>query len=157
VTSSAGSRDGNAYLAGSSDEALAADLHSAALHLLRRLRATDASLGISPTRLSALSVIVFGGPLSLRDLAAAEQVRPPSMSRVVAALEEAGLVSRQPDPSDGRAILLEATPEGVRVMHLGRALRVQSLAEQLRTLSKEERATLRRASAILQRLESAET
>ena len=87
-------------------------LHSAAIHLLRRLRREDDASGLSAPRLSALSVIVFGGPLSLGALAAAEQVRPPTMTRIVAALEAASLVTREVDPHDGRAILIRATPAG---------------------------------------------
>ena len=133
--------------------ALATALHSAAIHLLRRLRHTDEALGISPARLSALSVIVFGGPLNLRELAAAEQVTAPSMSRIVTALEAAGLVSRAPDPEDGRAIRLEATAEGRRVMFLGRERRVEALAAQLRTLTPADLAALASALEVLQRLE----
>src|SRR5229473_2111765 len=71
-------------------------LHSAAIHLLRRLRRQDDASGLTAPRLSALSVIVFSGPLTLGALATAEQVRPPTMTRLVAALEEAGLVVREP-------------------------------------------------------------
>jgi DNA-binding transcriptional ArsR family regulator len=67
-------------------------LHSAAIHLLRGLRKRDRESGIGPAQLSALSVLAFGGPRSLAELADAEQVRPPTMSRIVAALERAGLV-----------------------------------------------------------------
>jgi hypothetical protein len=66
-------------------EAIADRLHSAAIHLLRRLRREDATSGLSAPRLSALSVIVFGGPLTLGELANAEQVRPPTMTRLVSA------------------------------------------------------------------------
>src|SRR5919202_2354129 len=85
-------------------------LHSAAIHLLRRLRKQDDASGLTAPRLSALSVVVFGGPLSLGALAAAEQVRPPTMTRIVSALERAGLVERSPHPTDGRQVLLTATP-----------------------------------------------
>ena len=77
-------------------EALAIELNSAAIHLLRRIRESDAQLGVSPSRLSALSVVVFAGPLSLGALASAEQVTPPTMSRLVDALASAGLVTRRP-------------------------------------------------------------
>src|SRR5947208_12142640 len=70
-------------------------LHSAAIHLLRRLRVGDRESGIGPAQLSALSVLVFGGPRSLGELADAEQVRPPTMSRIVSGLERAGLVKRE--------------------------------------------------------------
>ena len=84
-------------------EAVADRVHSAAIHLLRHLRREDAASGIGPARLSALSVLVFGGPMPPRRLAAAEQVRPPTMSRIVAGLERGGLVARDADPQIGRA------------------------------------------------------
>src|SRR5947208_16870395 len=86
-------------------EAVADRLHSAALHLLRRLRAEDDELGVSPPRLSALSVVVFGGPLTIGALAEAEGVKPPTMTRLVDGLEREGLVTRESDPADqiGRA------------------------------------------------------
>src|SRR5215467_14630401 len=83
-------------------------LHSAAIHILRRVRRADESLGLGPSRLSALSVVVFGGPLSLGDLARAEQVSAPTMSRLVAALERAGLVRRRADGKDGRVVRVAA-------------------------------------------------
>src|SRR6266850_1938157 len=81
-------------------------LHSAAIHLLRRLRVRDRESGVGPAQLSALSVLVFGGPRSLGELADAEQVRPPTMSRIVAGLERAGLVKRR-KTEDGRRVRLE--------------------------------------------------
>src|SRR3954462_9456450 len=98
-------------------------LHSTAIHLLRRLRREDDASGLTAPRLSALSVIVFGGPLTLGALGAAEQVRPPQMTRLVAALEQAGLVTREPDPDDRRQVLLRATAEGRRLLEEGRARR----------------------------------
>src|SRR3954451_1409019 len=91
-------------------------LHSAAIHLLRRLRREDPASGLTGPRLSALSVVVFGGPMTLGALAEAEQVRRPTMTRLIDALEEAGLVTRRPNPADGRAPLLQATPEGARLL-----------------------------------------
>ncbi len=85
-------------------------LHSAAIHLLRRLRREDDASGLSAPRLSALSVVVFGGPVTIGALAAAEQVRVPTMSRLVAALEADGLVRRKPDVDDGRVVRVAATP-----------------------------------------------
>ena len=102
-------------------------LHSAAIHLLRRLRREDAQSGLSAPRLSALSVLVFGGPLTLGELANAEQVRPPTMTRLVTALEADGLVTREPDASDGR--LTRVYLEGA----LERALRPLRVVEPLRT------------------------
>jgi DNA-binding MarR family transcriptional regulator len=87
-----------------SAEALADRLHSTVIHLLRLVRVQDAATRVAPARLSALSVIVFGGPVSLNDLARAEQVRPPRMSRIVDALEAEGLAQRNVNPADRRAV-----------------------------------------------------
>src|SRR6202140_5691833 len=105
-------------------------LHSAAIHLLRRLRVRDRESGVGPAQLSALSVLVFGGPRSLGELADAEQVRPPTMSRIVAGLQRSRLVRRHAT-RDGRRVRLEATPKGVSLMWEGRKRRVQSLAKAL--------------------------
>src|SRR5262245_38357726 len=137
--------------AGDLDE-VADRLHSAAIHLLRRVRRVDEAIGIGPARASALSVVVFGGPLSLGALAAAEQVTPPTMSRIVAGLEEDGLVRREVDPKDRRSVLLRATPKGVRMMQEGRRRRVAALAETLRKLTTEELAIVGRAVGVLERL-----
>lgn len=127
-------------------------LHSVAIHLLRRLRREDDASGLTAPRLSALSVVVFGGPLTLGALAAAEQVRPPTMTRIVAALEQAGLVVREPEPTDGRAVLIRATPAGRQLLEEGRARRTAVLARQLAALTPEELATLQQAAEILDRL-----
>src|SRR5690349_1980797 len=82
-------------------------LHSAAIHLLRGVRKEDVRAGVGPARLSVLSVLVFGGPSRLSDLARLEQVRPPTMSKIVAGLETQGLVRRRPDPHDARASMIE--------------------------------------------------
>ncbi len=132
-------------------EDVADRLHSVAIHLLRRVRRADAATGISPAELSALSVVVFAGPLTLGALATAEQVRPPSMTKIVKALESDGLISRVPDESDGRVAWLHATPKGEQIMRQGRSARVGLLAEWLRPLSRNERATLKEAGRILER------
>jgi DNA-binding MarR family transcriptional regulator len=129
-------------------------LHSAAIHLLRRLRREDDASGLSAPRLSALSMIVFGGPLSLGALAAAEQVRPPTMTRIVAALEGASLVTREVDPHDGRAILIRATPAGRLLLEQGRDRRTGVLAHQLAALPTADLATLTRAAELLEGLTS---
>ncbi len=117
-------------------------LHSAAIHLLRRLRVRDRESGVGPAQLSALSVLVFGGPRSLGELADAEQVRPPTMSRIVAGLERAGLVRRHAT-EDGRRVRLKATAKGTRMLQEGRRRRVESLAQALSFLSSEDREKLR--------------
>src|SRR5271168_771955 len=104
-------------------EELADQLHSAAIRLLRVVRAQDTASGIAPARLSALSVIVFGGPISLRDLAKAEQVRPPTMSRIVDALEAAGLAHRRTNQQDRRAVVIAATKKGASLLKQGRQRR----------------------------------
>jgi DNA-binding MarR family transcriptional regulator len=115
--------------------ALADQLHSAAIHLLRRLRIRDLASGIGPAQLSALSVLVFGGgPRSLGELADAEQVRPPTMSRIVAGLERAGLVRRHAT-EDGRRMGLTATAKGTKLLQQARNRRVESLAQALASLS----------------------
>jgi DNA-binding MarR family transcriptional regulator len=97
-------------------------------------------------------VLAFGGPMRITSLARAEQVRTPTMTPIVAALERDGLVTRARDASDARAAILRATPRGARLMAEGRARRVALLASDLDRLSPAERRTLDRAAAILQRL-----
>src|SRR5262245_39466706 len=123
-------------------EDLADRLHSAAIHLLRLVRAQDTASGLGPARLSALSVIVFGGPVSLNDLARAEQVRPPTMSRIVDALEAAGLARRRTNERDRRAVLIEATSRGAAMLKQGRKRRVRFLAAHLARLNAAELAQI---------------
>ena len=125
-------------------------LHSAAIHLLRALRRQDAASGVGPARLSALSVLVFGGPATLGALADAEQVRPPTMSRIVAGLEEEGLVRREPDTQDGRRAHIHATAAGRRLLERARGRRVDLLAGWLDALPPADRARLSEAAAILE-------
>jgi DNA-binding MarR family transcriptional regulator len=127
-------------------------LHSAAIHLLRRLRIRDLELGIGPAQLSALSVLVFGGPKSLAGLAEAEQVKPPTMSRIVTGLLRAKLIRRTTDKQDRRAVIIEATEKGVRIMQEGRRHRVESLAAAVRALPREEIARLREAAQVMELL-----
>lgn len=133
---------------------LAFELNSVAIHLVRRLRRADVTLGVGPARLSALSVLVFGGPCSLAELAAAEQVSAPTMSKIVVGLEAAGLVRRDPHPDDRRALRLSATSAGKRLMHRGRQQRVEQLAAELRTLPTDDVRALTRAATVLRRLEA---
>jgi DNA-binding MarR family transcriptional regulator len=126
-------------------------LHSAAIHLLRRLRVRDRESGVGPAQLSALSVLVFGGPRSLGELADAEQVRPPTMSRIVAGLERAGLVRRHAT-EDGRRVRLEASAKGTRILQEGRKRRVESLAKTLALLSEKERQQLGQLTVLLQQV-----
>src|SRR5271170_5509432 len=119
-------------------EDLADHLHSAAILLLRLVRVQDTASGIAPARLSALSVIVFGGPVSLSDLARAEQVKPPTMSRIVDALETQGLARRRVDQKDRRGVVIAATRKGVAMLKQGRQRRVKFLASHLSRLDARE-------------------
>jgi DNA-binding MarR family transcriptional regulator len=130
-------------------ETLADQLHSAAIHLLRQLRKEDDASGLSAPRLSALSVVVFGGPLTLGELARAEQVKPPTMTRIVTGLEKEGLVKRKGDQRDRRLTRIEATPKGRKILFAGRARRVEKLAIAVSRLEKKEVAGLRRGVQLL--------
>ena len=127
-------------------------LHSAAIHLLRRLRIRDRESGVGPTQLSALSVLVFGGPKSLAQLAEAEQVKAPTMSRIVAGLLRAKLVHRRTDKQDRRAVVIQATEKGTRIMQEGRRRRVEALAAAVRGLPPKEIAQLRDAAQVMEHL-----
>ena len=127
-------------------------LHSASIHLLRRVRRDDEATGLGPARLSALSVVVFGGPRSMGGLAAAEQVTPPTMSRVVAALEADGLVRREADPTDGRGVVIRATPKGTRLLQRARRRRIDNLTALMEPLDRKAVATLDEAATILARI-----
>jgi DNA-binding MarR family transcriptional regulator len=125
-------------------------IHSAAIRLLRGLRRQDDKWGLSAPRLSALSVVVFGGPITLGDLARAEQVRPPTMTRLVQALEGERLVTRTPDGDDKRVVWIKATPRGRRLLLRGRKARVRALAASLKFLDPGSVETLDRAAALLE-------
>ena len=132
-----------------SAESIADQLHSAAIHLLRTLRKEDDASGLSAPRLSALSVVVFGGRLTLGQLARAEQVRPPTMTRIVTGLEKEGLVNRIGDPRDRRLTKIQATPKGQRVLAAGRARRVNLLTQSVNELEASELAELDRALQLI--------
>jgi DNA-binding MarR family transcriptional regulator len=132
-------------------EDLADRLHSTAIHLLRQVRVQDAATGLAPARLSALSVLVFGGAMSLNKLAQAEQVRPPTMSRIVDALESEGLIRRTVNSQDRRAIVLEATEKGAAILWQGRKRRVKFLAKHLSRLSEDERKNIDDAIITIQK------
>jgi DNA-binding MarR family transcriptional regulator len=132
--------------------AVADGLHSAAIHLLRRVRKQDVATGEGPARLSALSVLVFGGAKTLGELAAAEQVKPPTMSRIVAGLNRSRLVTITADPHDARRMRIRATAKGTRLLQKGRQLRIVDLASHLDQLAPEDLAKLAKAVEILQKL-----
>ena len=127
-------------------------LHSAAIHLLRGVRKEDAQAGVGPARLSALSVLVFGGPMRLTELASVEQVRPPTMTKIVSGLEVGGFVRRGPDRTDARATRVEATPRGVRLLQAGRRRRVLRLADVLTTLDPDEIEVLIKAIKLIEQV-----
>jgi DNA-binding MarR family transcriptional regulator len=127
-------------------------LHRAALQLLRLLRREDAASGLSPARLSALSVLVFAGPCTLGALAAAEGVSAPTMSRLVAELERERWIDRRADPHDARATHLEATAAARTLLLEGRARRLEALTLALRAIPAADRTSLRCAVPALERL-----
>ena len=134
--------------------ALAARLRLAVTRLARRLR-QEAEAGVTPSMLSALSSAERKGSLTMRDLCHAEQVQPPTMTRIVAALVEAGLVVREQDPADGRVAWVTVTTEGRRLLERSRRRKEAYLAKSLRSLEPEELRTLEAAAQILERLTDA--
>jgi DNA-binding MarR family transcriptional regulator len=135
---------------------LADRLHSTAIHLLRRVRKEDDASGLTAPKLSALSVLVFGGPRTVGALAAVEQVRPPTMSVLVADLERAGLIVRRRDAADARQVLIEPTDEAKRLLHEGRQRRTAWLAERLNGRTDEELSALAKAAEVLGEIVRAE-
>jgi len=135
------------------DIAAVADLiHGAAIRLLRFVRREDSAAGLSPPQLSALSVLVFGGSKTMTALAAAEQVRPPTMSRTVDELERCGLAERIARKDDRRVSEVRVTKAGRSLLEQGRRKRLARLAEILAGASRQELRTLRSASEILVRI-----
>ena len=132
---------------------VAADrLHSSAIHLLRRVRKQDAATGVGPAQLSALSVLVFAGPKTLGELAAAEQVKPPTRSRIVAGLERSRLVEITRDPHDARRMHIRPTAKGTHLLHQGRRRRIEYLAAHLDSLTSGQLDQLSAAAEILEKL-----
>ena len=128
---------------------LAIELNSLSIHLNRFARRADVALGVPPARLSALSVLVFGGDRTMRELADAEQVTMATISRIVDGLEATGLATRRSNPHDARSWVVRATPKGRRVMERGRAARVERLSAVLRAVPAEERDVVARALVLL--------
>ncbi|MGE0046484.1 MAG: MarR family winged helix-turn-helix transcriptional regulator [Hyphomonadaceae bacterium] len=127
-------------------------IHAAAIRLLRSVRAADAETPLSSPKLSALSVLAFAGPQSLKSLAAAEQVKPPTMSKLVAALEAEGLAIKRADKEDKRGVRIEATAKGRAVMEEGRKRRLALLKKNMKGLSERELQTLDAAAALMLRV-----
>ncbi|MEX1295232.1 MAG: MarR family transcriptional regulator [Candidatus Limnocylindrales bacterium] len=131
---------------------LAASLASITTVLQRHLSRVDAGDGLTRARLSALALLVLGGPRTLGDLAAAEHVRPPTMTRLIHAMEADGLVTRRPNPDDARSVVIEATPKGVKQLGSGRARQIAPLAETISDLDRAERLQLEAAADLLGRV-----
>ena len=131
---------------------LADALHSAAIRMLRRLRKEDVGSGIGPARLSVLSILVLEGSSTVGELAAAEQVKPPTMSRLVTGLEHDGLARRSGDVRDGRMVQVRPTGKGRKIFERARAKRLSALARGLGNLSPEELAVVQEAVGSLRRI-----
>ena len=133
---------------------LAARLRLAVTRLARRLR-QEAGAGITPSMLSALSSADRQGPVTMRDLCAAEQVQPPTMTRIVAALVAGGLVVREADAKDGRVAWVKVTADGRRLLERSRRRKEAFLARALRELDPRDVATLEAAADVLERFTEA--
>jgi len=127
-------------------------LHSGAIRVLRMVRAEDAQAGIGPGQLSALSVLVFAGEKTVGELAALEQVQPPTMSRIVDGLVQKKLVERVSSANDRRSVQITATPAGRKLLLAGRDRRVRALAKRFEALTKKEVETLLAAAEIMGRI-----
>jgi DNA-binding MarR family transcriptional regulator len=119
--------------------------------LARKLR-QQAEPGITPSMLSALSSAERQGPLTMRELCAAEQVQPPTLTRIVAALVESGLIAREPDPQDGRVVWVRVTREGHVLLDRSRRRKEAYLARAIRSMEPRELETLEDAAALLEQL-----
>ena len=133
-------------------EEVGRSLHSNAIHLLHHVRTEDSAMGIGPAQASALSAVVFGGPLTLNELAEVEQVRPPTMSRVVEALVKEGLVRRETNRDDRRSVIISPTVKGTRILREGRNRRERRLIKLLSKLDADEIRCLGKASRILSKI-----
>jgi len=126
-------------------------LHSLAIHLLRRVAKADAASGVTGPRLSVLSVLVLGGgPRTLGSLAQAERVRPPTMTRLIQAMEAEGLVARAPSPDDGRAVRIRATKAGEKLLRDARVRRLAMLRDLMAEVTPAQLTQLERAIEILE-------
>jgi DNA-binding MarR family transcriptional regulator len=136
-------------------EPVASALNSGAIHLLRSLAAVDRQAGLTPARLSALSVVVFAGPRSLGALAAAEGVAGPTMTRIVDGLAALGLVERRSDPADGRAVLIAATAAGDSLMRAAAGRRIAAIAAAIERLPAADQRRLAAAAGLLDQVAAA--
>lgn len=134
------------------NRAVADRLHSAAIHLLRRLRLQDEAAGIGPAKLSALSILVFVGPQPIGELAKMEQVQPPTMTKIIDGLEAEGFAIRKVVKEDRRSIKIQSTAKGNKVLHDARTRRVLDLAKKLESLSHEDLQSMRRAADLIEKI-----
>lgn len=132
--------------------ALAHDLRLAVMRLSRRLRSQRADTSLTLTQLAALSTLRAKGPLTPGELAAYERVQPPSMTRVLATLEGAGLVARTKHATDGRQVIVQVTDQAVGLLDDEIRMREAWLAQRMNELSPDDRDQLRRVSTIIERL-----
>ena len=137
------------------DTALASELRTTVMRLARRLRSQRAETAMSLNQLAALGTLDRHGPLTPGELAAHERVQPPSMTRVIAALEEAGYVTRTDHPTDRRQVLVAVSAQGRAMLRDDRKRRDVWLAQRMRELDAADLATLRQAAAVLNRLADA--
>jgi DNA-binding MarR family transcriptional regulator len=134
-----------------SDAETAARMRLAILRLSRRLRQQVAG-GVTSSQVSALATVERLGTPTLGELAASEQVQPPSMTKIVVGLETAGLVQRQEDDSDGRIVRVRLTADGRRALQRSRSLRTAYLVRRVRALPEDERARVEDAVRLLEHL-----
>lgn len=127
-------------------------LNSGAIHLLRGMRTIDRRSGLTPARLSALSVLVFGGPCSLGTLATKEGVASPTMTRIVDGLVTLGLAQRETHPENGRMAIISPTPEGTTLMLAAADRRIEAIVHGMQTLPPDDQEALIAAAPILRRL-----
>lgn len=134
------------------DTALASELRTTVMRLARRLRSQRADTSLSLSQIAALGTLDRHGPLTPGELAAHERVQPPSMTRVVAALELAGMVTRTDHPTDRRQVLVAVSPEGRALLRDDRRRRDAWLAQRMRDLDPADLEVLRQAARVLDRL-----
>ena len=141
---------GSAPTAGPDVHEVADRLHSAAIRVLRGVRGEDVHAGVTAARLSALSVLVFAGPVTVGRLADAEQVSVPTISRMIAQMVNEELVRREPDATDRRLVWLHATKQGTRILREARRRRIEALAHRIEGLGAEDLADLLRAADLVE-------
>jgi DNA-binding MarR family transcriptional regulator len=132
---------------------VANQIHSIAIHMLRRARTADRETGLTPERLSLLSILAYAGPKSISELAAIEMVSLPAITRIVNYLESLSLVSRDRDSDDGRVVHVSATKKGLKLMEAGRRKRVENVANELASLRGLELMVVAEATEVLSRID----